>query len=405
MHRPAVVRRVAAIAAALSLALTPALASAASEPHDVAVLEGFQTLVDEYPAVLDDNLALTLRINRGASEAESAGAEVDDRTDAERTVASGFGTRLGAIYLAHLGDGSLPLTTALLAKAAESTEPAKQRFHYPRPFLAAGFTDAGHSDGVVPRMGKDRYADLAESGSFPSGHTSTAFIAAITLGLLVPETGATLLDRAEEAGYHRIVLGVHYPLDVIGGRMHAEAVIADRLGDAGFRADVAAAATELRGVLEHDCGNTVAACVADDTVARPERPGAGLLDAEFATIGTPGLDADVPEGAQRLLSARFPNLTDQQREQVLAITQTASGKPLDIQDGSGSWQRINLIAAMRAEVSVDGDTVTVNPLPPTERGDRSVLIAVSIVGGVVVLGIAVLLVVGARRRRAKPRAV
>lgn len=380
----------------LAAAGVPGAAITESEPHEIAVLDEFDDLVAAHPEVLARNLALALDINRGASDADIAGAEQDDRTAPERVVASGLGTHLAGIYLRHLDDGTLPLTAQLLNDAAMSTDQAKKRFHYPRPFISAGFTDEGHPDGVVPRMAKARYADLANSGSFPSGHTSSAFIAAITLGLLVPEAAPTLLERAEEAGYHRVVLGVHYPLDVIGGRMHAETVVADRLAGPDFRAAVSAATTELRGVLEHDCGDSVAECANADTVAWPDRPAAIRFDERFEPARSSGRGSDVPAGAERLLSARFPALSTAQAREVLALTQADSGRPLDQANGDGSWQRVDLVAALRADVVVHGDGVSVNGV---NRADRGVAVVWAAGGGVLVLVIAAVLVALGRRPR------
>jgi len=53
--------------------------------------------------------------------------------------------------------------------------------------------------------------------SFPSGHTTTAFSAALVLGLLAPRWYWLGLIYAVAIGVSRLVLGVHYPTDVYGG--------------------------------------------------------------------------------------------------------------------------------------------------------------------------------------------
>lgn len=62
---------------------------------------------------------------------------------------------------------------------------------------------------------------LSEAGSysFPSGHTTEAFSVAIAICLLFPKQKWTTLFLlwAVLIGYTRMVLGVHYPLDVLGG--------------------------------------------------------------------------------------------------------------------------------------------------------------------------------------------
>lgn len=53
--------------------------------------------------------------------------------------------------------------------------------------------------------------------SFPSGHTTTVFAAAVALGALFPRARAPLIALAAVVGATRILLGAHYPSDVIAG--------------------------------------------------------------------------------------------------------------------------------------------------------------------------------------------
>ncbi len=78
-------------------------------------------------------------------------------------------------------------------------------------------------------------------------------------------------------------------------------------------------------------------------------------------VGPTGLASSVPAGASNLLLTAFPSLTDAQRTSVLAQTEIGSGYPLDgTQAADGSWQRLNLAAALSATVRLDpGGAVTV----------------------------------------------
>ncbi len=53
--------------------------------------------------------------------------------------------------------------------------------------------------------------------SFPSGHTTSAFAAAVALGFMKPEWRGWLLLGAVLIGLSRVLVGAHYPSDVVGG--------------------------------------------------------------------------------------------------------------------------------------------------------------------------------------------
>jgi subtilase-type serine protease len=61
-------------------------------------------------------------------------------------------------------------------------------------------------------------AGLTTSPSFPSGHTTYAYIDSILLGMMTPALYQSMLSRGSEFANSRIVLGVHYPLDIIASR-------------------------------------------------------------------------------------------------------------------------------------------------------------------------------------------
>ncbi|MFT3835049.1 MAG: phosphatase PAP2 family protein [Micropruina sp.] len=358
--------------------------------------------------------------------------------DQSNSIADGLGQKLGRLYAHGRIDGALPKVAALINSSSGtaggyvSTTNAKAAFSYPRPFLnvdpsapkVEGDTDACapskvNGSSLAPiRKGKS-WADakgnlkitrvpatvdtthtfagtdvtldpiygeagLCTGGSYPSGHTTSAYEAGITLATLLPELAPQILARASEAGNNRIVLGVHYALDIIGGRISGQVALASRWSDAKFRTEVLAPArAELVGYLEAKCGARLATCIASDTPYLNNSYGGATipggskqrvtdrssalkvyterLSYGFAPVFSTRLSPSVPKGAEALLRTTFPTLNNKQRRSILAQTEIRSGHPLDttltsrIGTAPGSWQRLNLAAAMSASVVVRVD--------------------------------------------------
>ena len=54
-------------------------------------------------------------------------------------------------------------------------------------------------------------------GSFPSGHAATSFACATVLALALPRYSLLFFLLAAAIAWSRVYVGVHYPLDVLGG--------------------------------------------------------------------------------------------------------------------------------------------------------------------------------------------
>jgi undecaprenyl-diphosphatase len=67
--------------------------------------------------------------------------------------------------------------------------------------------------------GPPRRAPVPDIGSFPSGHTLHAFMAAVTILHLIPLLGPLFLLLAMVIGASRVILGLHYPSDVAAGAL------------------------------------------------------------------------------------------------------------------------------------------------------------------------------------------
>ncbi|MFD5629076.1 glycoside hydrolase domain-containing protein [Streptomyces sp. NPDC127072] len=326
---------------------------------------GANTKVPAGTALTAENDRIAVRINNAATQQEVDRAEVDAATSGTVTMADGLGSRLGQIYSDALSGGELPKTSALFSrvtKGLDKVDAAKNSYGYLRPYVRLGFVGDG---GDIYESQDGSYSGLATSGSYPSGHTYGGYEAGTILATLLPELAPSILARASEYGNNRIVLGFHYPLDVMGGRISAQATVAHRWADPDFERLLTQAHTEIENVLLAQCeragyGDTLTACEGD--------PYAGLSRAQqvdlytqrltygFSQVGKSGQSLQAPSDAAALLVTAFPDLTTEQRTQILEQTATDSGYPLDLTaDGEASWQRINLAAAMAAQVVVDAD--------------------------------------------------
>ena len=157
------------------------------------------------------------------------------RSDSEETVYAMFGRVMGDKFI----PASLPLTTVFVARIGETedavVDPVKAHFGRIRPFL-------NNSD-IKPLV------KPSTSNSYPSGHTSRSKMMGIVLGIMVPERHDAIFARAEDYAYSRIVGGMHYPDDLVAGRLAGTAIAAYMLADPAFQKDMKAAQEELRKVM------------------------------------------------------------------------------------------------------------------------------------------------------------
>ncbi|MRS16396.1 phosphatase PAP2 family protein [Enterobacteriaceae bacterium RIT691] len=316
----------------------------------IALLSGFSDLpVDTLKA----NLQTVIVINQDATQTLRHQALMDaEGISFLWFLSDALGPRLGNAFLTAYGKGELSKAAALIKASEVSTGAAKKHFNYERPFLVQGSGIYLVPDDIVV---KDRHPYRADGGSFPSGHTNTGVTDALLVAQMLPERYASLVVRGVRYGYSRVVLGVHYPLDVMGSRMIAENNVAYYLNDPAYQALFKEARDELRAALEKECGATIAECAKtngkDDPYREPE-----MKDFYRFTL-TYNLPAQkssqqklkVPKGAEVLLESALPTLSAAKRRELMVSTALPAGYPL-----SGStpeqqfWQRLDLSAAYAA---------------------------------------------------------
>ncbi|KAA9394766.1 phosphatase PAP2 family protein [Kocuria coralli] len=362
----------------------------------------------------NDERLQAINAKGAADPVQSKRALVDADLDWKQTFPDALGPVLGEYFVEGLADGSLQATTDLyedLDLSMASTGEAKHEFNYPRPFLEdRSFGQPERLNGLATNLDitridpwTDPETGLTHDGTydlvidsfsqaFPSGHTAYAYGEGIVLASLLPELGPEIMTRASEAGLARNVLGVHYPLDVVGGRISGHLNAATAYSDPAYLADtIMPAREELTAYLTEQCaadghGDTLATCI-DNVGANSDRgytneftdvvstdpvtdrtSALAAYEARmtygFGQVGPAYQAPVVPEGAEALIATAFPELTGEQRRVVLAATQIDSGYPLD--STSQGWQRINLAAALSSKVTVNewGEVISVEPGQP-----------------------------------------
>ena len=254
-----------------------------------------------------------------------------------------------------------------------STEPAKRFFKYARPWRWSS------SVSIVPELVPAKSLTPATDGGFISGHTAEAVRDALLMAYVVPERFQELISRALELGENRILSGMHSPLDVIGGRIQAQAVIAASLYAQSIQSKTDAtsggktAVKDLRktaydqahaalmgtvGSADQAAFNTYAhsGTAATDRFADYAANKANYLrrlTLGFSQIADKSKAAVVPKGAELLLETRLPYLDAVQRRVVLKTTTLPSGYPA--MDDAEGWGRLNLFAAADGYGALNGD--------------------------------------------------
>ena len=148
------------------------------------------------------------------------------------------------IFKSVMGPGftaeALPLTAALSAHIRKDEGatggPLKSIYRRPRPYQADNTLHP-----VCPLN--------AEPTSYPSGHSLSGYLLALTLIQIVPEKRQQIFDRTEEYVHNRLVCGVHYASDIEASRKLAYTIFGSIAVSSRFQHDLAAARDETRRKL------------------------------------------------------------------------------------------------------------------------------------------------------------
>jgi acid phosphatase (class A) len=179
-----------------------------------------------------EELAELHRIEMGRTPQQVLTARTDDQ---EQDIFI-FKDVLGQSFTA----GNLPLTATLSAHIHDDesiiSKPIKASFSRPRPYQ---FDSTLHP---VCALSK-------EPNSYPSGHTLSGYLLALTLVQMIPEKREQIMERADNYAHNRMVCGVHYASDVEASRTAAYAMFGYMLANPRFQKELEAAKQETRSQL------------------------------------------------------------------------------------------------------------------------------------------------------------
>lgn len=221
----------------LSLSLAAALPALAAEASFVTAAQTHVAQILPSPPLPDSDitraeLVQLHQLQASRTPAQVARAIADDN---EETIFL-FRDVLGE----QLDPAMLPLTKAFSARVKHdegvSTLPAKAEFHRMRPY---------NLDKTLKPVCKTKTKD----DSYPSGHTTAGYIAALALIEMVPEKRDEILARAADYGNNRLVCGVHFASDVQASKLLAYSIHAVMDTNPQFNVEMRAARAELRKAL------------------------------------------------------------------------------------------------------------------------------------------------------------
>ena len=103
-----------------------------------------------------------------------------------------------------------------------------------RPYQVAAFNSATLNGQTNNAFDATDQNSNNTGPALPSGHTTYAYTESILLGMLVPQDFQAMLLRGSEYANSRIVLGVHYTLDIIASRSFVQYDLAQFLNNPAY---------------------------------------------------------------------------------------------------------------------------------------------------------------------------
>lgn len=143
-----------------------------------------------------------------------------------------FAPAIGSFFQTNRFPKTEVLFQSVLKETDRVVDAGKDFWKRPRPYLVdTNLLD----DGEMEKF----------SGSYPSGHSTRGTVFALLLAELFPERRDAILSKGREIGWHRVVLGKHYPTDIYAGRVLAQAIVRQMEANHAFRHDFKKAQAEI----------------------------------------------------------------------------------------------------------------------------------------------------------------
>jgi acid phosphatase (class A) len=162
--------------------------------------------------------------------------------------------RFGGILGVDLDVKHSPIVVHLLDRmerdVMDTAFQAKSFFNRPRPFQRFQVAHVCGADSPpIPETNPQG------GSSYPSGHAAFGWALALTLAEIAPDQAQAILTRGREYAESRVICGVHFPSDVVGGEIVATAVVERLHANADFEHDLACAKEEVH--VATNSGTTV----------------------------------------------------------------------------------------------------------------------------------------------------
>jgi acid phosphatase (class A) len=134
----------------------------------------------------------------------------------------------------------LPVTAALMEavdwEVDAGVRDSKKAFARPRPFIVDARVQP-----CVKRL---------DEASYPSGHAADYFFRAGVLAEIFPGKRAELFEFAQKAAWSRVLGGVHFPTDLVGGRLLAAAVVEELKKNQTFQMELKKSRAEVAAKIK-----------------------------------------------------------------------------------------------------------------------------------------------------------